>query len=110
MTSTSSSGQSDDLSDQGDGASASGGIACRKGQRRRLWSPAEDERLLALVRKHGARDWAAIAAELGEARSSRSCRIRYVNQLSYSDTKVSWKRLTVCLGRSERVEVPAVSG
>mmetsp|Transcript_18020 Transcript_18020/g.45640 ORF Transcript_18020/g.45640 Transcript_18020/m.45640 type:complete len:554 (-) Transcript_18020:385-2046(-) len=45
------------------------------------WHPDEDELLVKLVDKHGARNWSLIAGEI-PGRSSKSCRLRWCNQLS----------------------------
>ncbi|KAL9671284.1 hypothetical protein QQ045_008852 [Rhodiola kirilowii] len=45
------------------------------------WSPEEDDRLQALVEKHGARNWSVISREI-HGRSGKSCRLRWCNQLS----------------------------
>lgn len=41
------------------------------------WTEEEDERLDALSREHGERDWVAIATELGTNRTAISCFRRY---------------------------------
>lgn len=45
------------------------------------WHPEEDSLLHSLVEKHGARNWSLIAAGI-PGRSSKSCRLRWCNQLS----------------------------
>jgi hypothetical protein len=45
------------------------------------WHPEEDELLVKLVEKHGARNWSLIAGEIS-GRTSKSCRLRWCNQLS----------------------------
>ncbi|CAJ1971036.1 unnamed protein product [Sphenostylis stenocarpa] len=45
------------------------------------WSPEEDEMLEKLVKKHGAQKWSVICKGI-PGRSSKSCRLRWINQLS----------------------------
>ncbi|OIW04110.1 hypothetical protein TanjilG_00670 [Lupinus angustifolius] len=45
------------------------------------WTPQEDETLLRLVAQHGPRNWTVISAGIS-GRSSKSCRLRWCNQLS----------------------------
>ncbi|KAE9596203.1 putative transcription factor MYB-HB-like family [Lupinus albus] len=45
------------------------------------WTPQEDETLLRLVAEHGPRNWTVISAGI-PGRSSKSCRLRWCNQLS----------------------------
>ena len=45
-----------------------------------VWSPEEDARLSMLVMTHGARNWSFIAEGIPN-RSSKSCRLRWCNQL-----------------------------
>ncbi|CAI9773847.1 unnamed protein product [Fraxinus pennsylvanica] len=44
------------------------------------WRPAEDEKLRELVERYGPHNWNAIAEKL-QARSGKSCRLRWFNQL-----------------------------
>ncbi|MFS7955487.1 putative transcription factor MYB-HB-like family [Helianthus anomalus] len=48
---------------------------------RGTWSPQEDALLQQLVEKHGARHWSYISRSIA-GRSSKSCRLRWCNQLS----------------------------
>ncbi|GFZ15020.1 myb domain protein 118 [Actinidia rufa] len=45
------------------------------------WSPAEDATLIRLVDQHGPCNWAAISNGI-QGRSGKSCRLRWLNQLS----------------------------
>jgi len=45
------------------------------------WSPEEDEALLKLVEKRGARNWSIISRSI-PGRSEKSCRLRWYNQVS----------------------------
>ncbi|XP_068636971.1 transcription factor MYB44-like [Aristolochia californica] len=45
------------------------------------WSPEEDEALMALVARHGPRNWTLISRSI-PGRSGKSCRLRWFNQLS----------------------------
>ncbi|XP_027368297.1 transcription factor MYB54-like [Abrus precatorius] len=44
------------------------------------WTPAEDEKLLLLVKQYGAQNWNSIAENL-QGRTGKSCRLRWCNQL-----------------------------
>ena len=52
---------------------------------RKPWDPEEDQRLRALVAKHGTQQWALIASEMVN-RNGKQCRERWHNQL---DTALS---------------------
>lgn len=45
------------------------------------WSPEEDQLLLKLVQRYGARNWSVISKSI-PGRSGKSCRLRWCNQLS----------------------------
>nr|XP_011468576.1 PREDICTED: transcription factor WER-like [Fragaria vesca subsp. vesca] len=45
------------------------------------WTPDEDEKLIEVVALHGAKKWTSIASKAGLNRSSKSCRLRWVNHL-----------------------------
>ncbi|KIY94699.1 Transcription factor GAMYB [Monoraphidium neglectum] len=49
--------------------------------KRATWSPEEDARLLDLVGRYGPQNWTAIAGHMGGGRNSKSCRLRWFNQL-----------------------------
>ncbi|CAG9467322.1 unnamed protein product [Pedinophyceae sp. YPF-701] len=51
------------------------------GGAKRAWTPEEDAVLLAMIEKHGPRNWSLISESL-PWRSSKSCRLRWCNQLS----------------------------
>ena len=56
---------------------------------RRPWSQEEDELIVALVKEHGLRKWAIVAAQL-KGRSGKQCRERFKNQLDPSIRKDPW--------------------
>mmetsp|Transcript_84906 Transcript_84906/g.226561 ORF Transcript_84906/g.226561 Transcript_84906/m.226561 type:complete len:164 (+) Transcript_84906:202-693(+) len=56
---------------------------------RRPWTPEEDELIARLVKEHGLRKWAIIAAQL-QGRSGKQCRERYKNQLDPTIRKEPW--------------------
>eukprot|EP00250_Pteridium_aquilinum_P018063 c23922_g1_i1 orf=543-1913(-) len=55
---------------------------CQKQKLRRgLWSPDEDEKLLAYIMKHGPGSWSSVPALAGIQRCGKSCRLRWINYL-----------------------------
>jgi hypothetical protein len=58
-----------------------GGSGGNNADNRRPWTQAEDELIIKLVKEHGLRKWAIVAASL-EGRSGKQCRERYKNQAS----------------------------
>ncbi|GMI93362.1 hypothetical protein HRI_003005500 [Hibiscus trionum] len=52
-------------------------VALRKG----AWSPEEDKKLIAYVKRYGIWNWAEMAKPAGLQRSGKSCRLRWVNYL-----------------------------
>uniref|UniRef100_A0A0E0EYX9 Uncharacterized protein n=1 Tax=Oryza meridionalis TaxID=40149 RepID=A0A0E0EYX9_9ORYZ len=66
------------------GVSSSMGRApcCEKeGLRRGAWSPEEDDRLVAYIRRHGHPNWRALPKQAGLLRCGKSCRLRWINYL-----------------------------
>ncbi|XP_039021701.1 transcription factor MYB73-like [Hibiscus syriacus] len=51
------------------------------GRVRNTWSPKEDANLIKLVEQHGPKNWSIISAGI-PGRSSKSCRLRWHNQVS----------------------------
>ena len=49
----------------------------------------EDQKLIEIVNKYGAKSWRFISEKLG-SRSGRQCRERYINYLSPNITKLPW--------------------
>ncbi|KAE8700954.1 Transcription factor MYB86 [Hibiscus syriacus] len=49
--------------------------------RRGLWSPEEDEKLLAHITKYGHGCWSSIPKQAGLQRCGKSCRLRWINYL-----------------------------
>ena len=60
-----------------------------KTPRRRPWSQEEDDLIVALVKEHGLRKWAIVAAQL-KGRSGKQCRERFKNQLDPTIRKDPW--------------------
>jgi len=58
-------------------------------KRRRPWSQEEDDLIVALVKEHGLRKWAIVAAQL-KGRSGKQCRERFKNQLDPTIRKDPW--------------------
>lgn len=55
---------------------------CQKQKLRRgLWSPDEDEKLLAYITKHGPGSWSSVPTFAGIQRCGKSCRLRWINYL-----------------------------
>lgn len=50
------------------------------GESRRPWTQEEDDLIVKLVKEHGLRKWAIVAAQLS-GRSGKQCRERYKNQV-----------------------------
>jgi len=65
--------------DQGDstGGRGGGGDCLKKGP----WMSAEDDILIAHVKKHGEGNWSAVQKYTGLARCGKSCRLRWTNHL-----------------------------
>ncbi|XP_062208345.1 transcription factor MYB57-like [Phragmites australis] len=63
--------------DAGAGANCADANEERKG----LWSPEEDERLLTQITRHGVSTWSSVAQLAGLRRSGKSCRLRWMNYL-----------------------------
>ncbi|MCO5610328.1 hypothetical protein L7F22_064564 [Adiantum nelumboides] len=68
----------------------------RQKLRRGLWSPDEDEKLLAYIVKHGPGNWSSVPECAGIERCGKSCRLRWINYLrpdlkrgSYSEIEES---------------------
>ena len=53
------------------------------------WRPEEDQRLMELVKRHGARRWTAIAAHI-PGRTGKQARERWINQLDPELEKRPW--------------------
>ncbi|KAF0929447.1 hypothetical protein E2562_021550 [Oryza meyeriana var. granulata] len=53
----------------------------KEGLRRGAWSPDEDERLVAYIRRHGHPNWRALPKQAGLLRCGKSCRLRWINYL-----------------------------
>lgn len=66
-----------------------GPAPAKRVRRKLLWSPTEDERLLAAVGLQGPRDWPGVARRV-ETRSSNQCRDRWYNYLSPAINKSPW--------------------
>lgn len=62
-------------------------------RKKESWGPSEDERLLRAVKQHGTTSWRAIANELGNGRTSKSCRLRWCNQLNPDLRKAKFSEL-----------------
>ncbi|KAG8071963.1 hypothetical protein GUJ93_ZPchr0006g41383 [Zizania palustris] len=55
---------------------------CAKvGLNRGSWTPQEDMRLIAYIRKHGHSNWRALPKQAGLLRCGKSCRLRWINYL-----------------------------
>ncbi|KAI5073817.1 hypothetical protein GOP47_0011830 [Adiantum capillus-veneris] len=55
---------------------------CQKQKLKRgLWSPDEDEKLLACIMQHGPGSWSSVPALAGIQRCGKSCRLRWINYL-----------------------------
>jgi transcription factor MYB, plant len=63
--------------DQGDSTGRGGEGSLKKGQ----WTSAEDDILIAHVKKHGEGNWSAVQKYTGLARCGKSCRLRWANHL-----------------------------
>ncbi|KAI5078516.1 hypothetical protein GOP47_0006187 [Adiantum capillus-veneris] len=68
----------------------------RQKLRRGLWSPDEDEKLLAYIVTHGPGNWSSVPGRAGIERCGKSCRLRWINYLrpdlkrgSYSESEES---------------------
>lgn len=59
------------------------------GRKKHHWSPAEDEKLRALIEEHGAHKWSRIAQSL-PGRLGKQCRERWHNHLSPDLQKAPW--------------------
>jgi myb proto-oncogene protein len=57
-----------------------------KGKPRRNWKPEEDAKLTKAVKKHGTKDWVAVAA-LVSGRSNIQCHQRWINSLDPANGK-----------------------
>lgn len=66
-------------------------LASRNIRTKGVWSRVEDKELLKLVRKHGAKDWAMIAAVVG-TKSPKQCRDRWHNQLNPTISNEPWTK------------------
>jgi hypothetical protein len=53
----------------------------KEGLKRGAWSPEEDQRLVAYIRKHGHPNWRALPRQAGLLRCGKSCRLRWINYL-----------------------------
>ncbi|XP_006664815.1 transcription factor MYB4-like [Oryza brachyantha] len=53
----------------------------KEGLRRGAWSPEEDDRLVAYIRRHGHPNWRALPKQAGLLRCGKSCRLRWINYL-----------------------------
>ncbi|CAL9010573.1 unnamed protein product [Prunus brigantina] len=51
------------------------------GVKKGLWTPAEDQKLLAYVQKHGHGNWQSLPQKAGLQRCGKSCRLRWRNYL-----------------------------
>ncbi|KAK6917436.1 SANT/Myb domain [Dillenia turbinata] len=49
--------------------------------RKRTWSPAEDQKLIAYISQNGITNWRQMAENTGLLRSGKSCRLRWLNYL-----------------------------
>ncbi|XP_073016891.1 uncharacterized protein [Primulina eburnea] len=59
-----------------------GHLCCNKQRvKRGLWSPEEDEKLVAHITKHGHACWSSIPRLAGLQRCGKSCRLRWINYL-----------------------------
>jgi hypothetical protein len=58
-------------------------------RKRRVFTPAEDARLLQLISTHGTSNWSTIALEM-DSRSSRQCRERWNSFLSPGHINPAW--------------------
>nr|URY18792.1 MYB protein [Zanthoxylum bungeanum] len=55
---------------------------CEKvGLKKGPWTPEEDQKLLAYIKKHGHGSWRALPANAGLRRCGKSCRLRWINYL-----------------------------
>lgn len=50
-------------------------------QRKGLWSPEEDAKLLRHIQKHGVGCWSSVPLQAGLQRCGKSCRLRWINYL-----------------------------
>jgi myb proto-oncogene protein len=60
--------------------SGNAGVAAVK-LRKGLWSPEEDERLVAYMLRSGQGSWSDVARNAGLQRCGKSCRLRWINYL-----------------------------
>jgi hypothetical protein len=58
----------------------------------RLWSPYEDQRLLAGIYRHGIENWTAISKFVGNGRSRSQCSQRWYRGLDPTISKVPWSK------------------
>ncbi|KAL6842166.1 hypothetical protein ACP4OV_028145 [Aristida adscensionis] len=66
--------------DQCSSAASNGGMAAAK-LRKGLWSPEEDEKLVAYMLRSGQGSWSDVARNAGLQRCGKSCRLRWINYL-----------------------------
>ncbi|OIT05606.1 transcription factor myb39 [Nicotiana attenuata] len=53
----------------------------KKGFKKGLWTPEEDQKLLAYIEEHGCGSWSDLPSKAGLQRCGRSCRLRWINYL-----------------------------
>ncbi|ONM24318.1 R2R3MYB-domain protein [Zea mays] len=53
----------------------------RSGLKKGPWTPEEDEKLVAYIKKHGQGNWRTLPKNAGLARCGKSCRLRWTNYL-----------------------------
>jgi len=75
--------------DEHAGAAASGGGGGSSREAKRLWTPAEDDQLVAVVNKYGASRWSLIATHV-PGRAGKQCRERWFNHLCPEVKKGDW--------------------
>lgn len=54
-----------------------------------MWTPEEDDRLRALIEKHGARRWKGLAEKMGQ-KTAKQCRRRYTGHLTTALKEHEW--------------------
>ncbi|XP_062203561.1 transcription factor MYB83-like [Phragmites australis] len=62
-------------------AANSGNVAAAAKLRKGLWSPEEDEKLVAYMLRSGQGSWSDVARNAGLQRCGKSCRLRWINYL-----------------------------